>query len=366
MELVNRDEASDKVLELQRKLQRWSEERTTRFDRIYNLLYNPFVLSMSWYMLKNNSGSKTAGVDGVKLKMVEEEIGANSWLTGIQESLRDRSFKPDPIRRCYIPKPGKSTMRPLGIPTLEDRLVQMALKLILEPIYEARFKDCSTGFRPNRGPIQAVAQVQRYMKPNLLYDWVIEADIRDCFGNINHALLIRRMNTRVQDRKILRLTRMFLKAGVMEDGKVTLPTSGSPQGGIISPLLANIYLDKMDQIYDDKYHQTSKYERKLNAEAGLPVLRLVRYADDFVLLVRGDRTVAEEALRELQDIVENKLEMKLAEEKTGIHKLEDGFDFLGYNFRRGLSLRTRNERKKKTLDDNPTLGSIHNKVPKED
>ena len=348
MELIDREEASDKVLILQRKLQRWSEERTTRFDRIYNLLYNPSVLSMAWYMLKGNSGSRTAGVDGVRLKMVEEDIGVNPWLSGIQRSLRDRSFKPDPIRRCYIPKPGKSTKRPLGIPTLEDRLVQMTLKLILEPIFEARFSDCSTGFRPNRGPTQAIAQVQRYMKPELLYDWVIEADIRNCFGNINHGLLIGRMNTRVQDKRILNLTKMFLKAGVMEDGKVTLPTSGSPQGGIISPLLANIYLDKMDQIYDEKYHQTSKYERKLNAEAGLPVLRLIRYADDFIILVRGDKAVAEQALEELQYIVENKLKMELAEEKTGIHKLEDGFDFLGYNFRRGLSLRTRKVKKKKT------------------
>jgi len=341
MELVNKQDASDKVLALQRKLYRWSEERTQRFDRLYNLVYNPIVLSMAWHMLKNNNGSRTAGVDGIRLKMVEEEVGVNQWLTGIQESLRDKSFKPDPIRRCYIPKPGKSTKRPLGIPTLEDRLVQMALKLILEPIYEARFRDCSTGFRPNRGPINAVAQVQRYMKPRSRYDWVIEADIRDCFGNINHALLIRRMNTRVQDRRILHLTRMFLKAGVLEDGKVTLPVSGSPQGGIISPLLANIYLDQMDQLYDEKYHQTTKYLRNRNANNGLPVLRLVRYADDFVLLVRGDRTIAKQALKELQDIVQTKLRMELAEEKTGIHKLEDGFDFLGYNFRRGPSLRTR-------------------------
>ena len=331
---------------------------------MYNLTYNQYVLSMAWHMLKNNSGSRTAGVDGVKLKMVEEEIGVNQWLTGIQESLRAKTFKPDLIRRCYIPKPGKNTMRPLGIPTLEDRLVQMALKLILEPIFEAKFRSCSTGFRPNRGPIHAVAQVQRYMKPNLRYDWVIEADIRNCFGNINHGLLLHRISRTVRDKRILSLTRSFFKAGVMEDGKVTQPISGSPQGGIISPLLANIYLDQMDQIYDEKYHQTNKYERKLNAEDGIPIIRLIRYADDFILLVRGDRTVAEESFRELQDIVQNKLRMELAEEKTGIHKLEDGFDFLGYNFRRGASLRIRNE--KKNLDDNSTLEGSRSQVPKED
>ena len=341
MELINKQESTDKVLALQRKLYRWSEERTKRFDRLYNLVYNPFVLSQAWHLLKNNNGSRTAGVDGLKLKMVEEEIGINPWLSRIQESLRDKSFKPDLIRRCYIPKPGKDTMRPLGIPTLEDRLVQMALKLIIEPIFEANFRNCSTGFRPGRGPINAVAQVQRYMKPRSMYDWVIEADIRDCFGNINHALLLRRMNTKVQDKRILSLTRSFLKAGVMEDGKVIMPMSGSPQGGIISPLLANIYLDQMDEIYDEKYHQTTKYLRNKNARNGKPVLRLIRYADDLVILARGDRTVAEESLWELQNIVENKLGMRLAEEKTGIHELEEGFDFLGYTFRRGPSLRTR-------------------------
>ena len=346
MELINKQEATDKVLDLQCKLHRWSEDRRQRFKRLYNLTYNPYVLSLAWHMLKNNNGSRTAGVDGVKLKMVEEEIGVDQWLMGIQELLREKTFKPDLIRRCYIPKPGKSTKRPLGIPTLEDRLVQMALKLILEPIFEASFRSCSTGFRPNRGPIQAIAQVQRYMKPNLRYDWVIEADIRDCFGNINHTFLLQRMGKRVKDKRILSLTKSFLKAGVLEDGKVTQPTSGSPQGGIISPLLANIYLDQMDEIYDEKYHQTNKYERKLNAEDGIPILRLVRYADDFIILVRGDRTIAEESLRELHDIVRNKLKMELAEEKTGIHKLEDGFNFLGYNFRRGSSLRARNEKKK--------------------
>ena len=280
MELVDRKETTGKVLYLQRKLYRWSIGGDQDFGRLYNLTYNPYFLSLAWYMLKNNNGSRTSGVDNVTLKMVEEEIGANIWLTKIQGSLRNRTYKPDLIRRCFIPKPGKDTMRPLGIPTLEDRLVQMVLKLILEPIFEASFRSCSLGFRPNRGPIHAIAQVQRYMKPGLKYDWVIEADIRDCFGNIDHTILLRRMKGKVKDKRILSLTRSFLKAGVLEDGKVTYPISGSPQGGIISPLLANIYLDQMDEIYDEKYHQTSKYERLLNARDGKPVLRLVRYADD--------------------------------------------------------------------------------------
>lgn len=340
MELVNKIETIDKVLHLQRKLYRWSKGGDQDFERLYNLTYNPNFLSQAWFMLKNNNGSRTAGVDGVKLKMVEDEIGVNVWLTNIQGSLRDRTYKPDLIRRCYIPKPGKDTMRPLGIPTLEDRLVQMVLKLILEPIFEASFRNCSLGFRPNRGPIHAIAQVQRYMRPSMKYDWVIEADIRDCFGNIDHTILLRRMKGKVKDKRILSLTRSFLKAGVLEDGKVTHPISGSPQGGVISPLLANIYLDQMDEIYDEKYHQTTKYERKNNVRDGKPVLRMVRYADDFVILARGDRTIAERSLQELNNIVQNKLRMELAEEKTGIHQLEDGFTFLGYSFRRGPSLRT--------------------------
>jgi group II intron reverse transcriptase/maturase len=341
MELVNRKEATDKVLHLQRKLYRWSKGGYQDFGRLYNLTYNPNFLSQAWFMLRRNSGSRTPGIDEVTLKTIEDEIGIGIWLTKIQNSLRDRSFKPDLIRRKYIPKPGKSTMRPLGIPTLEDRLVQMVLKLILEPIYEAVFKDCSLGFRPDRGPLNAIGQVKGYMNPQLQYNWVIEADIRDCFGNIDHTLLLQRMRTKVKDKRILSLTRSFLKAGVLEDGKIKYPLSGSPQGGIISPLLANIYLDQMDEVYENKYHALSCYQRSKRVKEGKPALRLIRYADDFVLLAKGYRSIAEDALCELRSIVESDLKMELAEEKTGIHQLEDGFNFLGYTFRRGPSLRTR-------------------------
>lgn len=341
MELVERKESIDKVLHLQRKLYRWSKGGNHDFGRLYNLTYNPYFLSQAWYMLKANSGSRTPGIDGMTLRRIEDEIGLNAWLTRIQKSLRERYFKPDLIRRRYIPKPGKDTMRPLGIPTLEDRLVQMVLKLVLEPIFEAVFKDSSLGFRPGRGPLNAIAQIKGYMNPLIQYNWVIEADIRDCFGNIDHTRLLRRMKSKVKDKRILSLTRSFLKAGVFDDGKVTYPVSGSPQGGIISPLLANIYLDRMDEIYEERYHSLSIYGRGKRVKEGKPVVRLVRYADDFVLLVKGDRPVAEDAFDELRSVVESELQMELAEEKTGIHRLEEGFDFLGYTFRRGPSLRTR-------------------------
>jgi RNA-directed DNA polymerase len=338
MELIPVAEAKVQVLHLQQKLYRWSKEGTYKLKRIYNLLYNPYVLSLAWHKLRENKGSWTAGVDGVTVKTVRQEIGVVEWLTNIEQKLRVRTFEPDCVRREWIPKRSNpSLLRPLGIPTLEDRLIQMAIKLVVEPIFEAKFKGCSLGFRPNRGPLHAISTVRRYMNPRYGYEWIIEADLKACFDNIDHSVLIQQFKKKVEDKRILCLLRSFLKVGIMDDGNVEFPVSGSPQGGIISPLLANIYLDPLDEVYHTKYHTLTEYQRKWRVKHGYPLFRFVRYADDFVIIVKGTREHAIKALNDLRSFVEDNLKMELAEEKTGIRHLCDGFDFLGYHFRRGTS-----------------------------
>ena len=329
-------EAGSKVLRLQQKLYRWSKEGTYDLKDIYNLVYHPAVLSLAWKFLKNNRGSCTAGMDGITRKKVIEEIGTDEWLTIVQDKLRERKYQPAPVRRTYIPK-GLGKMRPLGIPTLEDRLVQMALKLVLEPIFEAQFKNCSNGFRPGRGPWQAMSQIWNYMRPQNGYNWVIEADLKSCFDNIDHSLLLQRMRKKVRDKKVLAIIKAFLKAGVLEQGIIYHPVSGSPQGGVISPLLANIYLDVLDEHYEKHYHRKTHSMKQTMVRNGQAILRHERYADDFVILVKGTKEQAEQALTELRGLVRTDLRMELAEEKTGIHSLEEGFEFLGFRIWRGTS-----------------------------
>ena len=332
-------EAGSKVLRLQQKLYRWSLKGIYEMKDIYNLVYHPAVLSLAWKFLKDNRGSRTAGMDGITAKKVIEEIGTDEWLTTVHNRLRNREYQPAPVKRTYIPK-GSGKMRPLGIPTLEDRLVQMALKIVLEPIFEAKFKNCSNGFRPNRGPWQAMSQIWSYMRPRNGYEWVIEADLRSCFDNIDHGLLLQRIKTKVKDKKVLALVKAFLKAGILEQGNIHYPVSGSPQGGVISPLFANIYLDVLDEYYYKRFHFLSPSGRRYRLSKGRPMMILQRYADDFVILVKGTREQAEQGLEELRELVRTDLRMELAEEKTGIHSLEEGFEFLGFRVWRGTSQRT--------------------------
>jgi group II intron reverse transcriptase/maturase len=275
-------------------------------------------------------------MDGITTKKVIEDIGIDEWLTTIQNRLQRRKYQPAPVKRTYIPK-GSGKMRPLGIPTLEDRLVQMALKIVLEPIFEAKFKNCSNGFRPGRGPWQAMSQIWSYMRPRNGYEWVIEADLKSCFDNIDHGLLLQRIKMKVKDKKVLALIKAFLKAGVLKEGIIHYPVSGSPQGGVISPLLANIYLDILDDYYHNRFHFLSPSGRRYRLSKGRPMMILHRYADDFIILVKGTREQADQGLEELRNLVRTDLRMELAEEKTGVHSLEEGFEFLGFRVWRGTS-----------------------------
>jgi retron-type reverse transcriptase len=232
----------DKVRELQRKL--WTaakRSRNRRFALLYDKVYRMEFLWEAWSRVRANGGAP--GLDGKTIQAIEEH-GVEEFLEEIQKDLKAGEYWPPPVRRRHIPKPdGK--LRPLGIPTVRDRVVQAAVKLAIEPIFEADFEECSYGFRPGRSATDALDAIRK--AGNAGYDWVVDADIEKYFDSIDHTLLMEAVQKRVTDPKVLKLIRRWLKAGVMEDGKVSEPERGTPQGGVISPLLSNIYLGELDR-----------------------------------------------------------------------------------------------------------------------
>ena len=244
------------VPDMQRKPYRWSTENPDKvFSDLFNLVCDRRTLEHAWRRLAANKGSQTPGTDGVTRRRVEERPGGvTAFLASIREEVRSGAYCPEPVRQRLIPKPGKpGKMRPLGIPTLKDRLVQMALKLVLEPIFEADFYPTSYGFRPGRSTLDALVTAQFKLLPDnsgpSKYRFVIEGDIKGCFDAIDHHVLMDRVRRRIGDRKVLRLILAFLKAGIMAEGTVRHPVTGTPQGGVISPMLANIYLAAIDERY---------------------------------------------------------------------------------------------------------------------
>ena len=232
------EQARNRVLEIQTKLHRWAvEDRSKCFDDLFNLVCDPAFLSVAWRRVRSNKGARSAGVDGQTAYSVETERGEEAFLAEVQVDLKTRSFRPLPVRERLIPKPGTTKKRRLGIPTARDRVVQAALKLVLEPIFEADFKPCSYGFRPNRRAQDASAEIHQFCSRS--YEWVVEGDIRACFDEIDHAALLDRVRRRIGDKHVLRLVKAFCKAGVLTEQSVLQEsTSGTPQGGILSPLVA--------------------------------------------------------------------------------------------------------------------------------
>jgi len=331
------------VLDMQRKLYRWSSEDPDKvFADLFNLVCDRRTLDEAWRRLARNSGSRTPGTDGMTRRVVEQRpSGAAGLLDEIREALRSGTYYPEPVRQRLIPKPGKpGEFRPLGIPTLIDRLVQMALKLVLEPIFEADFYPTSYGFRPGRSTHDALERVQRFLHPTRrgpsVYRYVIEGDIKGCFAAIDHHVMMERVRRRISDRRVLRLILAFLKAGVMIEGTVRHPVTGSPQGGIISPMLSNIYLTAIDERYGRWSMRPREPSRNAAARRvkdhrkGRPVFYMVRYADDFVVLVDGTREQAEAEKLALAEFLKTELRMELSIEKTRITDVKEGFDFLGY------------------------------------
>ncbi|MBK5945777.1 group II intron reverse transcriptase/maturase [Rhodobacter veldkampii DSM 11550] len=332
------------VLDMQRKLHRWSAaDPDRRFADLFNLVCDRRTLIEAWIRLSRNKGSNTPGTDGVTRKAVERRLsGAVGYLEDIRADLRQGTYEPQPVRQRLIPKPGKpGKFRPLGIPTLRDRLVQMALKLVLEPIFEADFYPTSYGFRPGRSTHDALARVRHKLNPTSAgpsrVRYVIEGDIKGCFDAIDHHVLMERVRRRIRDRKVLRLVLAFLKADIMIEGTLRHPVTGTPQGGIISPLLANVYLTGLDERYRrwvpnprDKTRERAQQRLQSDHRRGRPGFYVVRYADDFVLLVQGTRKDAEIERQALAQFLQEELRMELSMEKTKITDVREGFDFLGY------------------------------------
>ena len=307
--------SKEKVRQLQNKLYLTAKKCSSRrFHALYDKVYRDDVLYEAWKRVKANQGS--SGVDGITIEDIEAS-GVNRYLTGIQLELKSGTYRPLPVRRVMIPKPDGS-QRPLGIPCVKDRIVQMATKIAIEPVFEADFKDCSYGFRPKHSAKQALEVVRKACNNKGYY--VVDADIEKFFDNVNQDKLMALIELRISDRRILKLIKQWLKSGVFYGNILEISELGTSQGSVISPLLANIYLNTLDRLWE-------KY--------GLTHGILVRYADDTVIICKNKKS-ANHALTLLQYIM-RKLDLKLHPVKTKIVCMWDGkegFDFLGMHHRR--------------------------------
>ncbi len=308
--------AKVKAQELQDKLYLAAKENPKRrFHALYDKIYREDILWEAWRRVKSNKGS--GGIDGITIDHIEKEYGAERFVEEIREKLISGTYHPLPARRKEIPKPdGK--LRPLGIPSIIDRVVQMATKIVIEPIFETDFKNSSYGFRPKRSQHGAIRHIRREVRKGIY--WVVDIDIKGYFDNIEHEKLMKLVGQRISDRRILKLIWKWLKAGFVKDDQFYETDLGSPQGSVISPLLSNIYLNYLDTIWENKF-----------TELGA----LVRFADDLVILCK----TKEHAMKSIDVLkaVFNKLEIQINTSKSKLVNLwndKTGFDFLGMHHRK--------------------------------
>ncbi len=321
------------VREMQAKLHRWAgEDSSRRFGDLFNLVHDPLFLAEAWSRVSGNDGKRTPGIDAATVASIENGIGVGAFLEEIRGLLKSGEFRPVPVRQVMIPK-ANGKLRKLGIPTVQDRVVQASLKLVLEPIFEADFQPFSYGFRPGRRQHDAIAEIHHFATRG--YEWVLEADIKACFDEIGHVPLMDRLRVRIKDRRILALVKAFLKAGIMTPDGEEESHSGTPAGGILSPLLANIALSALDDHFAGQWQQVMKtsWQRQARRERGLGNWKMIRFADDFVVMVAGESQHAE-ALREEVSGVLATLGLRLAAEKTRVVHIDEGFDFLSITIRR--------------------------------
>jgi RNA-directed DNA polymerase len=324
--------AQHRVREIQAKLHRWATDDSDRqFHDVFNLVCDPAFLLVAWERVRGNRGARSAGTDGKSVFYVEQQ-GVGKFLTEIRDDLKAQQFHPLPVRERMIPKAGGKKLRRLGIPTVRDRVVQAALKLVLEPIFEADFEPCSYGFRPNRRAHDAIAEIRTFASPPHRYEWVVEGDIAACFDEISHSALMSRVRRRISDRRVLALVKAFLKAGILnKEGLFRESHMGTPQGGILSPLLANVALSVLDEHFARRHQDQKQMTRQ--ERRGQPSFRLIRYADDWVALVRGNRADAE-AIRDEAAEVLSTMGLRLSVEKTTLVHIDEGLDFLGWRIQR--------------------------------
>lgn len=330
------DGAQGRVLGIQTKLHRWARDDPGRvFDDLFNLVTDPAFLLVAWERVRSNKGAKTAGVDGRTAAAIVARVGVEEFLGGLRASLRDRSFRPLPVRERMIPKQG-GKLRRLGIATIADRVVQASLKLVLEPIFEADFLPCSYGFRPGRRAHDAVAEIRFLTSSPRNYQWIVEGDIKACFDEIDHPALMAQVRRRVADKRVLALVKAFLKSGILtEDKSLRDINAGTPQGSILSPLLSNVALAVLDEHIAGLPGgpQSTTAVRAKRRRHGLPNYRLVRYADDWCLVINGTKADAE-ALREEIAGVLTTMGLRLSQAKTLITHIDEGLDFLGWHIQR--------------------------------